>query len=142
MAKSCLRNVLEGEIDIGTLLPALAFKAAKKKNACMPLESDRGCRKLEIVSKFLLLPTVPAPSSDCISCCPLVSAWHTSVGTTYHLCSLHLSLSLPPVPDLYFPCSFVDSSSVTSFSCHHPGKPPVFSDVWKKQQPFNSLKCL
>lgn len=134
-AESCLQNVRGRRNLRRHILPALAFKVAKKKNACMPL-------KLTIVSKFLLLLMVPAPSSDCIfSCCPLVSSWHTS---GWHNLPLTLSPSLypSPVPDLYLPCGFVDSSSVTSFSRHHPGKPPVFSDVWKKRRHFNSLKCL
>lgn len=133
-AESCLQNVRGRRNLLRHILPALAFKVAKK-NACMPL-------KLTIVSKFLLLLMVPAPSSDCIfSCCPLVSTWHTS---GWHNLPLTLSPSLypSPVPDLYLPCGFVDSSFVTSFSRHHPGKPPVFSDVWKKRRHFNSLKCL
>lgn len=135
MLRAACKMSGEGEIYADTYYLLWLSRWQKKKNACMPL-------KLKIVSKFLLLLMVPAPSSDCIfSCCPLVSSWHTS---GWHNLPLTLSPSLypSPVPDLYLPCSFVDSSSVTSFSRHHPGKPPVFSDVWKKRRHFNSLKCL
>lgn len=135
MLRAACKMSGEGEIYADTYYLLWLSRWQKKKNACMPL-------KLKIVSKFLLLLMVPAPSSDCIfSCCPLVSSWHTSGWRNLPL-TLSPSLYPSPVPDLYLPCGFVDSSFVTSFSRHHPGKPPVFSDVWKKRRHFNSLKCL